>query len=276
MVLLKNDSATLPLTPSLRVATFGHNISHFFVVGGGSAEVNIDPKRLVTLPQGLKNAVLTLIDAAGGQKLDEQASNAAITSAAQQSDIALISIGRSSTEEADRYSMAMHADEVAMIARVSAAFHQQNKKVVVLLNIGAPVEMASWEYHADAILLTWQPGEQAGNAVADILSGKVNPSAKLQLTFPKRLEDSPSFGNYPGSAKTVIYGEGIYVGYRAFDIRQIAPMYPFGYGLSYSGAHYGKASREKPVFNIDQQHSITNNLPQRNLSQRDTKEVVQL
>lgn len=276
MVLLKNDAETLPLTTSLRVATFGHNISNFFVVGGGSAEVNIDPKRLVTLPQGLKNAGLTLLDAAGGQTLDEQASDAAITSAAQQSDIALISIGRSSTEGADRYSMAMHADEVTMMARVSAAFHQQNKKVVVLLNIGAPVEMAAWEHHADAILLTWQPGEQAGNAVADILSGKVNPSGKLPLTFPKRLEDSPSFGNYPGSAKTVIYGEGIYVGYRAFDIRQVAPMYPFGYGLSYSGVQYGKASPDKPVFNIDQQDSIAISLPLRNLSQRDTKEVVQL
>ncbi|MFK8258640.1 beta-glucosidase [Erwinia sp. AnSW2-5] len=276
MVLLKNDSATLPLTTSLRVATFGRNVSNFFVVGGGSAEVNIDPKRLVTLPQGLKNAGLTLIDAAEGQTLNEQASDATITRAAQQSDMALISIGRSSTEGADRYSMAMHADEVAMIARVSAAFHQQNKKVVVLLNIGAPIEMASWEQHADAILLTWQPGEQAGNAVADILSGKVNPSGKLPLTFPKRLEDSPSFGNYPGSAKTVIYGEGIYVGYRAFDIRQIAPMYPFGYGLSYSDVQYGKASPDKPVFNIDKQDSITISIPLNNLSQRDSKEVVQL
>lgn len=276
MVLLKNDAETLPLTNSLRVATFGHNISNFFVVGGGSAEVNIDPKRLVTLPQGLKNAGLTLIDADGGQTLNEQASDATITNAAQQSDIALISIGRSSTEGADRYSMAMHADEVEMIARVSAAFHQQNKKVVVLLNIGAPIEMASWEQHADAILLTWQPGEQAGNAVADILTGKVNPSGKLPLTFPKRLEDSPSFGNYPGSAKTVIYGEGIYVGYRAFDIRQIAPMYPFGYGLSYSSVQYGKASPDKTVFNIDKQDSIAISIPLHNLSQRDTKEVVQL
>ncbi len=104
--------------------------------------------------------------------------------------------------------------------------------------------MTSWEQYADAILLTWQPGEQAGNAVADILLGKVNPSGKLPLTFPKRLEDSPSFGNYPGNAKTVIYGEGIYVGYRYFDTKRIAPMYPFGYGLSYSTVNYGKISPE--------------------------------
>lgn len=276
MVLLKNDSATLPMSPSLRIAAFGHNVAHFFVVGGGSAEVNIDPKRLVTLSQGMKNSGLTLVDAIEGQSLNEQASDDAITRAAQQNDMALISVGRSSTEGADRYSMAMHADEVAMIERVSAIFHQQNKKVVVVLNIGSPVEMASWESHADAILLAWQPGEQAGNAVADVLTGKVNPSGKLPITFPKRLEDSPSYGNSPGSAKTVIYGEGIYVGYRYFDTRRIAPMYPFGYGLSYSRIKYGKASPEKPVFNIDKQHSIEISVPLQNLSQRETKEVVQL
>lgn len=136
--------------------------------------------------------------------------------------------------------------------------------------------MTSWEQYADAILLTWQPGEQAGNAVADILLGKVNPSGKLPLTFPKRLEDSPSFGNYPGNAKTVIYGEGIYVGYRYFDTKRIAPMYPFGYGLSYSTVNYGKISPEKPVFNIDTENSIEVSIPVRNTSGIDTKEVVQL
>ncbi|MDL4914886.1 MAG: glycoside hydrolase family 3 C-terminal domain-containing protein [Enterobacterales bacterium endosymbiont of Blomia tropicalis] len=276
MVLLKNDSATLPMPSSFRIAAFGHNVNNFFVIGGGSAEVNIDPKRLVTLSQGMKNAGLTLIDTIEGQPLNEQANDAAITRAAQQSDIALISVGRSSTEGADRYSMTMHADEVAMIERVSALFHQQNKKVVVVLNIGSPIEMASWESNADAILLAWQPGEQAGNAVADILTGKVNPSGKLPLTFPKRLEDSPGFGNYPGSAKTVIYGEGIYVGYRYFDTRRIAPMYPFGYGLSYSSVKYGKARPEKPVFNLDKQESIKISVQLHNLSQRETKEVVQL
>ncbi len=244
MVLLKNDAHTLPIKAAFRVAAFGQNIDNFFVTGGGSAEVNIDPKRLVTLPQGLKNAGIALIRQIGDQALDEPVNQPALTKAAQQSDIALISIGRSSTEGADRYSMAMHPDEVAMIKKVASAFHQQNKKVVVLLNIGSPIEMTSWEQYADAILLTWQPGEQAGNAVADILLGKVNPSGKLPLTFPKRLEDSPSFGNYPGNAKTVIYGEGIYVGYRYFDTKRIAPMYPFGYGLSYSTVNYGKISPE--------------------------------
>lgn len=276
MVLLKNDEQTLPMKASLRVATFGRNVSNFFVMGGGSAEVNINPDHLVTLSQGLTGVGMTLISQMDGQMLDEQTNDATIARAAQQSDIALISVGRNSSEGADLYSMAMHADEVAMIEKVASIFHQQNKKVVVLLNIGSPIEVATWESNADAILLTWLPGEQAGNAIADILTGKVNPSGKLPLTFPKRLEDSPGFGNYPGNAKTVIYGEGIYVGYRYFDTRRIAPMYPFGYGLSYSKVSYGKVSPENPVFNIDKQNSIDINISLRNTSHVDTKEVVQL
>lgn len=276
MVLLKNQSQTLPVPANLRIAGFGHNIDNFYVVGGGSAEVNIDPKRLVTLPQGLKNAGLTLIYNVEGHKLDEQASDDIINRAAQESDMALISIGRSSTEGADRYSMAMHGDEVAMIEKVAAAFHRQHKKVTVLLNVGSPIEINGWEDNADAVLLTWQPGEQAGNAVADILTGKVNPSGKLPLTFPKRLEDSPSYGNYPGNAKTVNYGEGIYVGYRYFDTRRIAPMYPFGYGLSYSTIEYGKITPQSPQFNIDKQGSVEVSISVRNTSKVAAREVVQL
>lgn len=276
MVLLKNQSQTLPMQANLRIAGFGHNIDNFYVVGGGSAEVNIDPKRLVTLPQGLKNAGLTLIDNVEGHKLDEQASDDIINRAAQESDMALISIGRSSTEGADRYSMAMHGDEVAMIEKVAAAFHRQHKKVTVLLNVGSPIEINGWEDNADAVLLTWQPGEQAGNAVADILTGRVNPSGKLPLTFPKRLEDSPSYGNYPGNAKTVNYGEGIYVGYRYFDTRRIAPMYPFGYGLSYSIIEYGKITPQSPQFNIDKQGSVQVSISLKNTSKIAAKEVVQL
>lgn len=276
MVLLKNHDNTLPLNPSLRIATFGKNITNFFVTGGGSAEVNIDPKRLIMLPEGLKNAGITPISQIDGQTLDEQANDNAVIKAAQQSDIALISIGRNSTEGADRYSMKMHDDEIAMIKQVASRFHEQNKKVIVLLNIGSPIEIASWEDNADAILLVWQPGEQAGNSIADILTGKVNPSGKLPLTFPKRLQDSPSFGNYPGTSKTVIYGEGIYVGYRFYDTRQLIPMYPFGYGLSYSTVEYGNVTPESPVFNVDKQQDVEVSLLVHNTSNRETKEVVQL
>ncbi|MGU3412512.1 beta-glucosidase [Enterobacteriaceae bacterium C34A] len=276
MVLLKNDAQTLPLKNTARVATFGQNIENFFVLGGGSAEVNIDPKRQVSLPQGLQNAGMKIIQQAGDKTLDEQTPADIINHVVEQSDIALISIGRSSSEGADRYSMQMHPEEVAMIEHVANAFHQQNKKVVVLLNIGSPIEMKSWAHYVDAILVTWQPGEQAGNAVADILTGNVNPSGKLPLTFPERPEDAPSFGNYPGTAKTVIYGEGVYVGYRHYDTRRIAPMYPFGYGLSYSSVSYGEVTPKSPVFNIDKQASLNVTVAVRNTSKIETQEVVQL
>ena len=276
MVLLKNDAQTLPLKSRMKVVAFGQNIENFFVLGGGSAEVNIDPGRQVSLPQGLKNAGVEIVHQIGDIALDEHAKSEVITRAAAQNDIALISIGRSSTEGADRYSMAMHPEEVAMIENVAKAFHQQNKKVVVLLNIGSPIEMASWAHSADAIVVTWQPGEQAGNAVADILTGNVNPSGKLPITFPQRLEDSPSFGNYPGTSKTIVYGEGVYVGYRHYDTRQIAPMYPFGHGLTYSSINYGQVTPKSPVFNIDKQTSLNVTIAVRNTSQIATQEVVQL
>lgn len=276
MVLLKNDDQTLPLKTGEKVAAFGQDFENFIVQGGGSAEVNINPNRQVSLQQGMANAGLKIVHQIGKNVLDEHVSNEVITQAAAQSDIALISIGRSSSEGADRYSMAMHPEEIAMIENVSKIFHQQNKKVVVLLNIGSPIEIASWANSADAILITWQPGEQAGNAVADILTGKINPSGKLPLTFPQRLEDSPSFGNYPGTDKTVVYGEGVYVGYRYYDTRHIAPMYPFGYGLTYSNVSYGKVTPTSPVFNIDKQTHLNVSIPVRNMSNIATQEVVQL
>lgn len=276
MVLLKNEKQTLPINNSQKVATFGKGTNNFFVVGGGSAEVNYFPDRLITLPMGLKNSGIAALAEVDDIKLDEHSNEEIINKAANQSDIALISIGRSTSEGADRYSMAMHQDEISMINKVSTAFHAQNKKVIVLLNIGSPIEIASWEAYADAILLTWLPGEQAGNAITDVLLGKANPSGKLPLTFPKRIEDTPSFGNYPGTSKTVNYGEGIYVGYRYFDTKQIAPMFPFGYGLSYSTVTYGKVTPEKLIFDIDNQDSLEIKIAIKNTSSMKTKEVVQL
>lgn len=276
MVLLKNSDHTLPVRRGQRIAAFGENVHRFFDTGGGSAEVNIDPQQRVSLQEGMRNAGVTFIDTLDKQRLDEGSLDKTLRRAVEKSDIALIAIGRSSTEGADSYTMAVHPDELAMIAKVSAAFHQQNKKVVVLLNIGSPIEIASWQPQVDAILLAWQPGQQGGNAVADILTGKVSPSGKLPLTFPVRNADTPSFGNFPGNSKTVIFGEGIYVGYRYYDTKGIAPAYPFGHGLSYAKIEYGPLTPSSPVFDIDKQQSVTISLTLRNASDRTAKEVVQL
>jgi beta-glucosidase len=113
-----------------------------------------------------------------------------------------------------------------------------NKNVVVVLQAGSPVLIGRWADKVKAIVQAWYPGVEGGNAIADVLLGRVNPSGKLPVTWPKRWEDSPAFGNYPGKAGAVEYAEGIFTGYRYFDKKKIAPRFPFGYGLSYTSFSY--------------------------------------
>jgi beta-glucosidase len=120
-----------------------------------------------------------------------------------------------------------------LIERVAKA----NKNTIVVLNAGSPVEMP-WIHKVPAVLQLWYNGQEQGNALADILFGDVNPSGKLPTTFPVRLQDNPAYINYPGENGKVRYGEGIFVGYRYYDRKGIAPLFPFGHGLSYTTFKY--------------------------------------
>jgi beta-glucosidase len=156
-------------------------------------------------------------------------------SLAQNCDAAIIVAGLSDTYESeghDRPDMSLPGDQEALIRAVAAV----NPKTVVAVNAGAPVAM-DWAEAVDALLLTYYPGQEGGNALADILFGDVNPSGKLTVTFPKRLEDNPAFINYPGW-KDVHYGEGIFVGYRYYEKKDVEPLFPFGHGLSYTRFSY--------------------------------------
>jgi beta-glucosidase len=155
--------------------------------------------------------------------------------------------------------------ELTLIKTVSDAFHQTGKKVVVVLNIGGPIEVASWRNSVDSILLAWQPGQEAGNAISDVLSGKVNPSGKLTMTFPVAYSDVPSAKSFPGKelvGKTplltnpfggkpaeAVYDEGIFVGYRYYKTFGIKPAYEFGYGLSYTEFSYSDLRLSSNRFN---------------------------
>ena len=162
-----------------------------------------------------------------------------------------------------------------LIKNVADAFHAQNKKVIVVLNIGGVIDVASWRDNVDAILLAWQPVE-GGNAIADVLSGKVNPSGKLATTFPVYYEDVPSAKNFPGKEfpgkatagmfgqkkipAEVTYEEGIYVGYRYYNTFNVKPAYEFGYGLSYTNFTYSNLKLSASTFtnNITATVTITN------------------
>jgi beta-glucosidase len=143
--------------------------------------------------------------------------------------------GEWETEGADRVDMKLPGAQNELIERVV----QANKNTIVVLNAGSPVEMP-WIEKVPAVLQLWYNSQEQGNALADILFGDENPSGKLPTTFPVRLEDNPAYINYPGENGRVRYGEGIFVGYRYYDKKKLAPLFPFGHGLSYTTFKYGK------------------------------------
>ena len=285
MVLLENKGV-LPLKDVKKVAVFGCTSYDF--VAGGTGSGNVNRAYTVSLLDGLKNAGFTVDE---GQKdailkhiADELAAFKAslpddgtsafyptprpsefipsakdLAASAKANDLAIITFGRNSGEFFDRTSadFALSDAELKLLNAVCLAFHAANKPVVVVLNIGGVIETASWKHLPDAILLAWQAGQEGGNSVTDILTGKQSPSGKLPMTFPVNLMDAGSSANFPIDADSGVYfmnrredvgqkdvdvtkyEEGIYVGYRWFDKKDLPVSYPFGYGLSYTTFEYG-------------------------------------
>jgi beta-glucosidase len=197
---------------------------------------------------------------------------AAAVELAAQADVAIIIAGLTrewESEGFDRENMRLPGQQDELIARVAAA----NPNTVVVVNAGSPVEMA-WANEAAAILQSWYGGQEAGNALADVLFGDVTPSGKLPTTFPMRLEDNPAFINYPGENGKVHYGEGIFVGYRYYDKKQIAPLFPFGHGLSYTAFAYDNLRLNGDAFNHEDEIVVSVDVT--NTGQRAGQEVVQL
>ena len=293
MVLLKNDNNALPFSSKNEVVSVFGVTSYDFITGGtGSGSVN--NKHTVSLLEGLNNA---------GFKIDQELTNlyvpftekAAfaererrksqgilalpqrlpememtedfINKQAENSAIAFLTLGRNSGENGDRVvdnDFNLGKDEIVLIDKFSKAFHAKGKKVVVILNIGGVIETASWKDKVDAILLAWQPGQEGGNSVADVLAGKVNPSGKLTMTFPMKYEDIPSAKNWLGTPaenpKEVTYEEGIYVGYRYFNTFKVKPSYEFGFGKSYTDFSYSDLKLSNSTFknNLKVTVKITN------------------
>ncbi|OIQ68658.1 thermostable beta-glucosidase B [mine drainage metagenome] len=194
---------------------------------------------------------------------------------ADASDFAIVYIGRNAGEGNDRKiegDYELTSQETAMITQVSDAFHAKHKPVIAVLNIGGVIDVTTFRDKVDAILLAWEPGEEGGNAIADVLSGKVNPSGKLATTFPASYSDVPSAKNFPGKEfpekatmsvvgrsvpAEVTYQEGIYVGYRYYNTFKVKPAYEFGYGLSYTNFSYANLKLSSPVFGGKLTASVT-------------------
>lgn len=293
MVLLKNDNGALPLPTDVKsVALFGCTSYNF--IAGGTGSGNVNRAYTVSLLDGLKNAGYKTDDklkadyeahiAAEEERLkpeggkfsafmpvvlpDEMTFDAArLKELAAQTDVALITIGRGSGEFLDRESANFYLskENLQLVQDVCRVFHATGKKVVVVLNVGGAIETASWKAWPDAILCAWQGGQEGGNSVVDVLSGKASPSGKLTMTFPVKFEDHASSTNFPINLKSDIdivnankgekkhsvkdvdytrYEEDVFVGYRYFDSFGKQVSYPFGYGLSYTTFEYANPSIE--------------------------------
>jgi beta-glucosidase len=327
IILLKNANNTLPLNKSIkRIAAFGNASYDTFSGGTGSGDVN--EAYTVSISKGLGNAGF---DVQKTMKLqyedfikegkDKQVKPTDPTLAllspnkpiaemgveplsakllAQECDAAIITIGRNAGEGSDRKNIEgdflLSKTEMAMVERVTSAFHANGKKVVVILNIGGVIETASWRNMPDAILLAWQGGQETGNSIADILTGKVNPSGKLTSTFPMKYSDVPSAKNFPAKVKAtgqpqrtiseddwvsmflypvpaeITYEEGIYVGYRYYNTFDVKPAYEFGFGLSYTKFEYTNLKIGLPEFKTKQTVTFT----VKNTGNVAGREVVQL
>ncbi|HET9918783.1 MAG TPA: glycoside hydrolase family 3 C-terminal domain-containing protein, partial [Ktedonobacteraceae bacterium] len=191
---------------------------------------------------------------------------------AAEADVALVFVGLSDEWESegfDKPDIDLPGRQTELIERVAAA----NKQTVVVLNTGSPVAMP-WLDKVAAVVEAWFPGQECGNAIADVLFGDTTPSGKLPQTFPKRLEDTPAYINYPGENGRVRYGEGLFVGYRYYDRKKIEPLFPFGFGLSYTTFSYSplrlSTQTISPGDKLHVEVDITNS------GQRMGKEVIQV
>ncbi|PWB22950.1 glycoside hydrolase family 3 N-terminal domain-containing protein [Flavobacterium sp. HTF] len=305
MVLLKNEKIALPFADRQKeVSLFG--VTSYAWITGGTGSGSVNNKHTVSLLEGLTTAgykldkelvdlykphaekvlaadkerrkskgILALPERLPEMKMED----AFIAKKAASSEIAFVTLGRNSGEGGDRVvdnDFDIAAEEIEMLDKVSKAFHEKGKKVVVILNIGGVIETASWKDKVDAILLAWQPGQEGGHSVADVVSGKINPSGKLTMTFPMKYADTPSAKNFPGipadNPKEVTYEEGVYVGYRYFNTFNIKPSFEFGFGKSYTTFDYSAVKLSSQTFN----NSLTVSVTVKNTGKVAGKEVVQV
>ena len=307
IVLLRNQNGALPLKGNEKVALYGISAIDFVAGGTGSGDVNkayvVNMEDAMTgagftLDKGLADYYKAYVNYDKAQtalagttfswfsrrKLAEIPIPAnAIANEARANDVAVVVLGRNAGEGADRKQIddfELTGVERELLRDVSTAFRAAGKKVIVVLNVGGVIETASWKNMVDAIVLPWSPGQEGANAVADVLTGKVNPSGKLPMTFPVNFMDHPSSANFPYNYSQgggnmggfswgprqpqkdvdyTNYEEGIWVGYRHFATRGVEVSYPFGFGLSYTSFAYSKpvVKAEKDGFTATV--TVTNN-----------------
>ncbi|WP_019912550.1 glycoside hydrolase family 3 C-terminal domain-containing protein [Paenibacillus sp. HW567] len=276
MVLLKNEDHILPLAKAGTLAVIGEFAKKPRYQGGGSSHVN---------PTKLDDAFAELQAVAGdaasflyaqGYELDSDGINEALLQEARETaakaDAAILFLGlpdRYESEGYDRSHLSLPESHIALIGAVA----EVQEKVIVVLSNGSPVIMP-WIGKTQAILEGYLGGQAFGGAVADLLFGEVSPSGKLAETFPVKLSDNPSFLNFPGEGDKVEYKEGLFVGYRYYDKKEIEPLFPFGFGLSYTEFEYSGLKLD--TTSINDSESVNVSVTVKNTGSRTGREIVQL
>ena len=270
IVLLKNDGGLLPLSQQGQsIAVLGEFARTPRYQGGGSSLIT--PTRLDDALTAITAATSAPVRFAPGYTIDGSGPDeellAEAAELARTSDIALVFAGSvHETEGADRDGIELPDAHRQLIDRVAAV----NPRTVVVLSNGAVLRTKPWDASVPALVEGWLLGQASGSAIADVLFGRVNPSGRLAETIPLKLEDHPSYLDFPGENSHVRYGEGIHVGYRGFDAREQEVAYPFGFGLSYTTFSYGEASATATAAGIEVRIPVTNT------GGRDGHEVVQV
>jgi Beta-glucosidase-related glycosidases len=293
IVLLKNSENILPLDINniKKIAIIGDNATHKHASGGFGAGVKaryeitplegliakIGNKAVIQFAQGYEPKFLPGKRSGYGRNLDNRPDSSLMREAvlaAESSDIAIIFAGTNrdvETEAADREDLTLPFGQDELIKAVAAV----NPKTIVVIVAGAPVDLKATARSISTILYSWYNGSEGGNALADVLLGIINPSGKLPFTFPASLDDSPAHAlkTFPGDS-TVHYSEGILVGYRWFDTKNIKPLFCFGHGLSYTNFLYSKISTDKKIYRTGEKIKIS--LEVKNTGAKPGLETVQL
>lgn len=244
IVLLRNEGGLLPLSPARQVAVIGAFAANPRFQGAGSSQIN--PTRLDSALDGIRAVAGDSVSYSAGFPLgsadtaDPVALRDEAVAAASAAEVAVLFLGVPAEEESEGFDRT-HIDLPAAQLELVDAILAVNPNVVVVLSNGGVVALPFAD-RVPAILEGWLLGQAGGSATADVLYGAVNPSGKLTETIPLRLEDNPSYGNFPGELGHVRYGEGILVGYRWYDAKKLEVAFPFGHGLSYTTFGYGDAT----------------------------------
>ncbi|MEU1981307.1 glycoside hydrolase family 3 C-terminal domain-containing protein [Nocardia sp. NPDC019395] len=271
-VLLKNDNGLLPLAPTGSIAVIGEFATEPRYQGGGSSHVNATRVDIALDEIRALAGSATVTHARGFDTANESAApelRAQAVEAAEGADTAVLFLGLAAAQESegfDRDHIELPADQIELLHAVRAV----QSRVVVVLAHGGVLRLAPIAGAADAVLDAALLGQAAGGAIADLLFGVADPSGRLTETVPTRLTDVPAYDNFPGEHGHIRYGEGIFVGYRWYDRRELEVTYPFGHGLSYTTFEYADARA------VAGQETVTITVRVTNTGTRPGREVVQV